>query len=236
MILPASSPKKLRSVSEKRLVLYGVAAGAALAAGVSPAEAGLITLDLTGLLSPTRTTPVSGSLFFDVNAASAAAAVGFAPFAGADFEVYNTQSKLKAGAFINGVLPNNSIAVGGSESNKAARLTGSNSVGSANNFSPNAKIGEDFIPAPFPFGNFGPGDTGYLGLRFDIGGNTHYGWANITLNGNYTVALNTLGYESVAGASAHVPASVPEQGNSLVLLAIGAAGIAGFRAIQRKAA
>ena len=234
MILPASSPKKLGFVSEKRLVLYGVAAGAALAAGASPAEADLITLDLTGLSSPTRTTPGSGSLFFDVNATSAAAAVGFAPFAGADFELYRTQSKLGSGAFINGAQPNNSIAVGGT-SNKAVNLTGSNFVGSANKFNPNAKIGAHFLPVPFGFGNFQPGDTGYLGLTFTIGPSVFYGWANITLNSNYAVTLNTLGYED-SGRPAHVPASVPDQGSSILLLVIGAAGIAAFRGLQRKPA
>jgi hypothetical protein len=229
MILPASSPKKLRFVSEKRLVLYGVAAGAALAAGVSPAEANLITLDLTPLSSPTRTTPVFGSLYFDVNAASAAAAVGFAPFTGADFVLTNNDPF----ASIAGLGGTNAVVAFSFDLGpKAIPKSGSQFVGSTSPFSHSAKIAG-------PYGFFSPGDTGYLGLRFDIGSDTHYGWANITVGPNSVVSLNTLGYESIAGASAHVPlspASVPEQGSSLALLALGAAGIAGFRALQRKAA
>jgi hypothetical protein len=233
MILPTSSPKRLRSVSEKRLVLYGVAAGAALAAGVSPAEADLITLDLTSLATTARTSPSGpGSLYFQVNAATPALAVATHPFSTANFRLYRTQTKLGSGAHINGVLPNNSIAVGG-PSNKAARFSGSNSVGSANNFAPQALIGSTFIKKSF--GNFQPGDTGYLGLKFTIGPDLFFGWANITVNSNYTVTLNTLGYED-SGRPAHVPLSVPDQGSSILLLAIGAAGIAAFRGLQRKAA
>jgi hypothetical protein len=229
MILPASSPKKLRSVSEKRLVLYGVAAGAALAAGVCPAEAGLITLDLTGLSSATRTTPAPGSLYFDVNAASAAAAVGFAPFTGADF-VLNNNAPFTSIAGLGG--SNAIVGFSFDLGPKAIPKSGSQFVGPTSPFSHSAKV-------TGPYGFFAPGSTGYLGLRFDIGSDTHYGWANITVNPDSTVALNTLGYESDAGVSAHVPlspAAVPEGGSSLALLALGAAGIAGFRALQRKAA
>src|SRR4051812_22285469 len=86
----STSPKQSRSLPEKRLALYGVAAGAALAAGASTAEANLITLDLTGLPTASRSTGGPGNdLFFDVNASSAAAAVSSANFAGADFRLFN---------------------------------------------------------------------------------------------------------------------------------------------------
>lgn len=218
--------------------LYGLAVGASLAAGMPSADANLITLDLTSLAAGTRTTPVgAGFLYFQVNAATPGSAVGFGSFSTANFRMSNTQGKLGAGAHINGVLPNNSIAVSGpSPSNKAARFTGSNSVGPANNFAHSADIGFSFLG--LPFGNFGAGDTGYLGLKFTIGPNPIYGWANITVNSNFTVTLNTLGYED-SGRPAHVPVAataVPDQGSSMLLLAIGAAGLAAFRGLQRKAA
>jgi hypothetical protein len=229
MILPVSSPKTLRSISEKRLVLYGVAAGAALAAGVSPAEANLITLDLTGLSSSTRTTPFNGELFFNVDAASAAAAVGSAGLPGADFVLNNSNNKLFNSAGVSG-LGGNAVAFAGIVS--AARFNGSNSIGPRNAFRSTGKI-----DGPV-FGNFSPGDTGYLGLRFTItGSDTHYGWANITVNSGDTVTLNLLSYESLADTSIHVPTSaVPDNGSSLALLAIGAAGLLAFRSRQRKTA
>jgi hypothetical protein len=232
-----SSSRKFGSISESRLALYGVAAGAALAAGVSQADANLITLDLTGLALSARTSTFSSSLFFDVNATSAATAVGFANFVGADFRLNN---------FSNGG-PKADIANAGAGNQIAAdtfglfinahRFAGGDSVGPANNFalSSNApKIAGNFLTVPG--GEFAPGDTGYLGLRFTIGTETHYGWANISLNTDYTVELNTLGYESDADTAARISAAVPDQGSSLALLAIGAAGIAALRSRQRKAA
>jgi hypothetical protein len=233
--VPLSSPKQLSSVPEKRLALYGVAVGAVLAAGISEADATLITLDLTSLSTVTRTTPVNGFLYFQVNAATPATAVGFAAFSTANFRLSNYRSILQQRASINGVLPNNSIAVD-PYFTRAARFTGSNSVGPANGFAHSASIGGTVL-GKVSFGNFGPGDTGYLGLKFTIFSNPFYGWANITVHGDYTVTLNTLCYED-SGRPAHVPtaAAVPDQGSSILLLAMGAAGIAAFRGRQRKAA
>jgi hypothetical protein len=230
MTVPLSSPKKLSSIPERRLALYGVAAGAAIAAGVSHTDATPITLDLTSLSLSTRTTPAGGSLFFDVNAASAAAAVGTTSFAGADFRISNNATFFNS-AGVSG-LGGNAIAAG-SPSFIAARFNGSNSVGPGNAFNSSGKI-----DGPV-FGNFSPGNTGYLGLRFTItGSDTHYAWANISVNSGDTVTLNLLSYESLADTSIHVPtsAAVPDQGSSILLLTIGAAGIAAFRGRQRKTA
>jgi hypothetical protein len=229
------TPSTCRPLPEKRLALYGVAAGAALAAGASQANANLVTLDLTGLPLSSRTTPVNGSLYFDVNAPSAAAAVGAAYFAGADFRANNNQSGFKSLATVG----NNGLAVNGIAGSgiKAERFNPSNSVGPANNFQSAAKIGVRFNPGTFTLGNFSPGDTGFIGLRFAIGTDIHYGWAQLSLNNDYTVALNALGYQTTPDAPAHVEgASVPDHGSSLALLAVGAAGLLLFRNRQQKAA
>ncbi|MEY2537036.1 MAG: hypothetical protein QOG67_776 [Verrucomicrobiota bacterium] len=237
MTVPIPSLKKLSFVSEKRLALYGVAAGAALAAGISPADATSVSLDLTGLPIGDRTTPSNGNLFFDVNAASAAAAVGFAPFAGADFRLNNFQSGFKSVAGVNGTAGINGVAVG--SLGKAARFSPSNSVGPANVFASNAKIGDRLnLIGSAQLGNFQPGDTGYIGLRFTIGADTHYGWADLSLNNDYTVALLALGYDTNPDTADHIPGgtSVPDQGSSLALLAVGAAGVIAFRKRQSKTA
>ncbi|HJT80090.1 MAG TPA: VPDSG-CTERM sorting domain-containing protein [Chthoniobacterales bacterium] len=230
--MPASTPTSLklsRSVPEKRLALYGFAAGAALAAGASPAQAVLITLDLTGEPLANRTTNGT-TLYFDVNAASAAAAFSTSSFAGADFRIDNPSPPF---ATIVGLAPGNAIAGYQAQYFKASQLASSHNVGPGDNFGASAKI--------IPGGDFAPDDTGFLGLRFAIGADTHYGWANITTNSGGTVTLNALGYESLPDTEAHteMPStgpSVPDQGSTLALLAIGAAGLVAFRGAQRRTA
>jgi len=222
-----SLPSLSRLGREQRLALYGLAAGAALAAGAPSAQANLITLDLTGLAATDRTTPVNGSLYFDVNAASAAAAVSFNPFAGADFRLTNS-----GGAGVIGLASANRIQGFRAEFFKASRLTTSNFVGPDGNFNQAANI------APFN-PSWRPATTGFLGLEFLIGTDIHFGWANITTNSDATVTLNALGYESDANAAAHVEQpsqGVPDHGSSLALLAIGAAGLLAFRKQQRQPA
>ena len=43
--------------------------------------------------------------------------------------------------------------------------------------------------------------TAYLGLSFQINGETHYGWAEITLNGGVDATLTGYAYEATAGKS-----------------------------------
>ena len=223
--------------SERRLAIYGLAAGAALAAGATQADATLVTLDLTGLSTSSRTTPVGGNLYFDVNAASAAAAVGTASFAGADFRLQNFGTPTNPQAGIYG-LGGNQIAGFSSYIPvfKASQLSASDHIGpnSSRSFNGAANI------VGFPFA-WGTNATGYLGLQFVIGSDVHYGWANITTNPDATVTLNALGYESDPDTAAHAEApsqgsSVPDGGSSLALLAIGAAGLLAFRARQQKLA
>ncbi|HEY4282480.1 MAG TPA: hypothetical protein VGM62_05395 [Chthoniobacterales bacterium] len=229
-----TSPKQSRSLPEKRLALYGVAAGAALAAGASTADANLITLDLTGLPTASRSTDgaTATDLFFDVNAASAAAAVSATNFAGADFRFFNFFTSAPFGGSISGLAPGNGIAgINGVESFKALRLQASNFVGPDQNFGQSAKING-------PEGNWGLNDSGFLGLQFLIGADTHYGWAKIDINALGNITLDALGYESDPNTPAHAEdpgSSVPDHGSTLALMAIGATGLAVLRSRARPA-
>ena len=83
------------------------------------------------------------------------------------------------------------------------------------------------------YGNFLGQSGKYLGVEFQIAGQTHYGWVQIDVNDEANEAtINGYAYEDVAGAAIHA-GTVPEPG-SLAMLAIGAAGIAARR--RRKAA
>ena len=188
-----SAAQTARSLPEKRLALYGLAAGAVLATGASSAEANLVTLDLTGQPVANRTTPGNGDLYFDVNAASAAAAFSTSSFAGADFKLQHFGSPY---AGIAGLNPGNSIQGFQIDFFKASRLTTSDFVNAQGNFAPSASV------APFN-PSWGPNETGYLGLKFVIGADTHYGWANITANSDATLTLNALGYETTPDTAAH---------------------------------
>jgi len=219
------TPKNFGSI-EKRLALYGVAAGAALAAGVPTAEAALITLDLTGQPIANRTTPFAGFLYFDVNAASAATAFGTTSFTAADFRISHPGYPFATATAGTG----NGVAAfqGPFFGTKASHLSNSHFVGGSGTlFYSRANIA--------PKGPWGPNSTGFLGLQFLIGPSSYFGWANITVNTDATVTLNALGYEDT-GAPAHAQfgAAVPDEGSTLALLAIGAGGLVAFRKRQRR--
>jgi hypothetical protein len=230
-MMASTSPKRRTLSDNKRLALYTVAAGAALSAGASNADANLVTLDLTGLNSADRSTNSTGNLYFDVNAATAAAAVSTTgAFAGADFRIF-TGGPIPFGPFasISGLTANNGIAGAQEEFFKASNLSPSHFVGPMDSFHGSAVIASQFGP-------FAAGQTGFLGLKFEIGADIHYGWANITVGAaDYpNVTLNSLGYETDANTPAHVEApssgpTVPDQGSTLGLMALGAAGLALLR-------
>lgn len=83
-----------------------------------------------------------------------------------------------------------------------------------------------------------PNNTGYLGLRFKIGPNDHFGWIRLTVNPNNVAApraitIHEYAYESIPGASITAGQIVPEPGG-LGLLALGSIGLAAHR--RRRAA
>ncbi len=87
----------------------------------------------------------------------------------------------------------------------------------------------------------GLGTTGYLGFRFTTNGgsDTHYGWANVTIDGlddgGYGYIFNEAYYNTTPGASITAGA-VPEPAaaaTGLGFLALGAAGLRRQRWLQR---
>jgi hypothetical protein len=111
---------------------------------------------------------------------------------------------------------------------------GDSVTGMSGKTGPFAKTHIDFQKG-FPLPNVG--DTTYIGLALtDLGTNeTNYGWLEITRG---SLILGTLGYQTVAGTAAPIPAAsapIPVPA-SLALLATGAAGLGFVGRRRRKAA
>jgi hypothetical protein len=87
----------------------------------------------------------------------------------------------------------------------------------------------------FSNGGFTSPGTGYFGFRFESGGNTFYGWANIDIGQTTpgTVTITEWAYNNTPNGTISV--STPESTSSLALLAFGAAGVYRWRRNRKPA-
>jgi hypothetical protein len=229
---------------EKRLASYGAMAVAAALGGAAPLEAGIIHHDPADV-----TTPLNGFLAFNMSSG----AVSTTNSGGMNFRLlWNTFScsctsttssgfpllytARYAGAF--GIAGNNRILT--SSSFYPLRLSNSSNIGAGSSFGFGGTLAAagNFFPS---YGSWLPGPggaSGFLGIQFELSGNTHHGWANITVNPDFSTTLHSFAYEACPDEDIHIGSTsggatcdagaVPEP-HSAALMALGAAGIVALR-------
>jgi hypothetical protein len=213
---------------ERRLAAYGSLAAAAISMPAA-AQAGAVSW------YPDLST-ANGPIYFDPF--SAAGYAGTTPYA-SDFELL-TSVQGASGSLLTArllVSPGNAGPNGNEFAESAAsvaRLAPEMTVGASLAFSSvDGTLAENHSPA---FGLWNPvPEAGVLGFELVSGGPTLYGWADITVNSDYTITLQAFGYDdSGAAVTALPPISPTPEPASIVLLALGAAGIAAWRRKKTK--
>lgn len=204
----------------RRLAAYSLAAGMGMVAADPSTEAAVVYSDIADIV-------FSGDMFVDIDIN---AADGF------DFRFARYIGASQEYGFIKGLAYNE--IVGGIPNGgflpQPDALANGDPIGGTNNFIDYGFLAFSGDPN---YGNWAGQTTKYLGLKFDIGGNTHYGWAGIGVDpNNANFILRDFAYEDVAGigitagAGGAAAGLVPEPSTfGMGLLAMGAAGIRAWR-------
>lgn len=121
--------------------------------------------------------------------------------------------------------------------NRMARLSSGATIDGSSPFGGGTFVYFDYEnDSGYPWNTGVDGTTGYIGLRFAISGQTHYGWAQFTYNDvSNNIILRDFAYQDVAGAAIVAGASaIPEPASATLLLALAAGSVATYR--RRRAA
>jgi hypothetical protein len=243
-----------REVSlESRLVRYGVAAGSVLAATSLPpqVEAAIVYHNVPDIVS-------SGEPGYNYIRMDSPFTTQTTTFAAAHFRFGHRGYRSYVADKAYEVYPapidiTSAWVVPGADKYYASKLSAGFSIGPSlpagfiwSNDPVNGVTGVDngvlsVQPGTPPFGTpqFSAGDTGYVGLKFDIpGGSTHYGWAQVTVvddGGLHQVKVLDWAYESAAD-TAITAGAVPEPQETALVMLLGAAGVAAYREHRRRKA
>ena len=208
----------------KRWLAYALAAGAGMAAASQPASAGIV-------YTPADIYFTSGSVFIDLNHDATNDFKFLIGYGGRGLEL-NVNGNLNSGAGVVG------------RGHSASALASGAMIGPRAPFlhvkPKSALMAEVFLNSSTSTsfrGKWGNAGDKYLGLRFAINGQAHYGWAefNVVGPGGYLgTTLLGYAYDTVAnqamraGQTASAPSATPEPA-TLGLLALGFLGLAAWR-------
>jgi len=226
--MKSRKPIELRERINKHWLSYAAAAGAAgvgMLATVQPAQADIIYTPAHTTIAPNT------SLALDLNHDGIA-----------DFRLTNyyrlfcfpprcVSFVTVESMWIKGAQARNGVR--GYFGGVASQLARGARIGPGQSFPNYAILGSIFATSihswPWAFGG-----TGYLGLRFQIGGQSHYGWAALTVSleykrgpGPFDEVLTGYAYDTVAN-QALTAGQAPEPG-TLGLLALGSLGLGFWR-------
>lgn len=218
-----------------RLATYGTAAASIAAGGAS---ASIIYFDI-----PDTTTPAGGARLiyftpstglFATSPQSSTTQYQFV-IVGSDSVGQLTGIRPNAGF---GITPNSAVTLRSGTDLLPARLTLGAVIGGGGAFAgPSGTLasgGFSGTKGPVQYGNWnGLPSSGYVGFRFGQAGNFQYGWADITVNANYSITLRGFAFENVPNTPISAGA-VPEPATNVLLLSLGAAGLLAYRARRRQ--
>jgi hypothetical protein len=198
---------------DSKLARYALA-GSALLGVPAVAQADIIYTPGPVTAGPSQTIPINFNPLSDATT---------------DFSISAGSAGIPSFISINGAV-NTRFTTGLTPLNLGDAITLANTTVSGGNLM-KSHIGPTY---DYPWGGVANGTSRFLGVKFDIAGQSHLGWAEISLQKNIPSAT-VLGYayETVAGQQIAAGATTPEP-SSLALFAAGAAGILALR--RRRAA
>ncbi len=224
-------PVRLDRAMRRRLQDYSLAAaGVGALALAAPAQASIASV------SPNLSIPQNGGLKF-LPVPGYANAIGMVNSQSASFRSVwiSSSSSTGAGARFFAKSSNGHIAPAGTSTGQRVPLN-------LTSFGSSARLAHSSVGGAMsnPF----VGANEYLGFSVTKGGSTHYGWVKLTITngqGGYGVTVNQIAIEQCPGQPITVGASsggascVPTTPapNSLWLMSLGVAGMAGLEALRR---
>jgi hypothetical protein len=89
-------------------------------------------------------------------------------------------------------------------------------------------------PGGFPWNTNANNTAGFVGVRLNLNGNTHYGWIGLTYNDAFhNIVLRDFAYEDVPDTAILAGATAIPEASQVLILALGAAGVAAWRLLKR---